>query len=536
MSAPDDHLPEPEKKPATTSARLRMRAMATPPGSGAEGAASRDPGASPAAPKLIRPDSDSIPHLSRMMSKTRRISLWADRIRLTYFSDPAKQMPVRKGERILVQDETNDRLYYVLKGSFSCTITLESDLGTPERLFLYRSLPGGFVGVRSYFSDTGLAVFDATADEDSLVAWIDHTVEAVDVDRFGSFREQFFPVIMQELERRQFRLTRAEKERVSANIRLHKAEDMATLGQFAAGLAHELNNATSVLMSSSQHLGSKLGEYFRKFAPDLSNWFARGMEPEAELSSAEVRAKARELSQKQKVEYETAKDLVRMYGGDIQGKLPKDTASLRDAWMTGRSCRDIMFASKHAANIIHSIKQLSTGGHAVREPMDIADSLAGAVELLRDTLKEVEVQPDIQPGLPLINGNIGEFMQIWLNIMKNAAEAMRDAGTRDPRINLSARHHAGEITVSIADNGPGIPLAVRDTLFQPSITTKAGSRNSMGLGLGLYIVKRLVETYHGRIEVKTDNNGSAFSVFLPLDPDAAARSSFGSGGLSLEEA
>ncbi len=520
MNGGNELSPEPERKP--TAASVRLRQMSAAPDSGRQ------------APKLIRPDSDSIPQLGRMMSKTRRIGLWADRIRHSYFSDPAKQLTVRKGERILTQDETNDRLYYVLKGSFSCTITLESDGGGPERLFLYRSLPGGFIGVRSYFSDTGLAVFDATADEDSLVAWIDHTVEAVDVDRYGSFREQFFPVIMQELERRQFRLTRAEKERVSANIRLHKAEDMATLGQFAAGLAHELNNATSVLMSSSQHLGSILGEYFRHYAPDLAPWFERGREPETELSSAEVREKARTLSQKQRVEYETAKDLVRMYGGEITGKLPRDTDKLRDAWMTGRSCRDIVFASKHAANIIHSIKQLSSGGHAVREPIDIADSISGAIELLRETLKEVEVLTDVQPGLPLINGNLGEFMQIWLNIMKNAAEAMRDAGTGQPRINLTARHAAGEITVSIADNGPGIPLAVRDTLFQPSITTKAGSGNSMGLGLGLYIVKRLVETYHGHIEVKTDQPGSVFSIYLPLDPDAAARSSFGSGGLGLE--
>ncbi len=522
MDGAKDPAPVPEGKPATTSVRLRTRTPA------------QDAGTGPVAPKLVRPDSDTIPQLGRMMSKTRRIGLWADRIRRSYFSDPDKQLTVRKGVRILVQDETNDRLYYVLKGSFSCTITLESDSGARERLFLYRSLPGGFIGVRSYFSDTALAVFDATADEDSLVAWIDHTVEAVDVDRYGTFREQFFPVIMQELERRQFRLTRAEKERVSANIRLHKAEDMATLGQFAAGLAHELNNATSVLMSSSQHLGLKLGEYFRHYAPDLAPWFERGMEAEAELSSAEVREKARVLSQKQRVEYETAKDLVRMYGGEVAGKLPRDTDKLRDAWMTGRSCRDIVFASKHAANIIHSIKQLSSGGHANREPIDLADSIARAIELLRDTLMEVEVRADVQPGMPLINGNIGEFMQIWLNIMKNAAEAMRDAGTPQRRINLTARHEAGEITVAIADNGPGIPLSVRDTLFQPSITTKAGSGNSMGLGLGLYIVRRLVETYHGRIEVETDQAGSVFSIFLPLDPDAAARSSFGSGGLSLE--
>ncbi|MCC8165830.1 MAG: cyclic nucleotide-binding domain-containing protein [Planctomycetes bacterium] len=223
--------------------------------------------------ELRRPASEAIPNLRRLMSKTRRIGIWADRIRHAYFSDPAKRRVVRKGERILTQDVMNDKLFYVEEGSFTCSVLVESSNGERERLELFRVKPGGFVGVRSFFSDAGLAVFDSTADEDSVVCWMDQGTEPVDVGHYGSLREQFFPVIMKELEHRQFRLTWAAKERVSARIRLHKAEDMATLGQFAAGLAHELNNATSVLMSSSQHLGGQLGQYFDRYAPELSAWF-----------------------------------------------------------------------------------------------------------------------------------------------------------------------------------------------------------------------------------------------------------------------
>lgn len=473
---------------------------------------------------LRRPDMEAIPNLRRMMSKTRRIGIWADRIRKEYFSDPVKRMVVKKGEYILHQDVTNDKLYYVVEGSFLCSIMIENSDGEKEHLELFRSYAGGFVGVRSFFADSRLAVFDATAEEDSVVTWIDRETLPVDTDRYGSMREQFFPVIIKELEHRQFRLTKAARERVSARIRLHKAEDMATLGQFAAGLAHELNNATSVLMSSSQHLGRQLGEYFKQFAPDLAPWYEKGTQPEGNLSSIEVRSKARALSQKFRLDYETAKDLVRMVGGDDIKKLPRDLDSIRTAWMTGRSCRDILSASKHATNIIHSIKQLSTGGKRKRELISVPESISEAMELLRDTLKDVDIRTDVQNDLPQIMGNIGELMQIWLNIIKNAYEAMRDSGTPGPRITIKAKQEGDDIVVRITDNGPGIPEELEETLFQPSITSKLeDGANTMGLGLGLYIVNRLVDSYHGRIEV-VNAPQTCFIVYLPLDQKAAEAS------------
>ncbi len=455
--------------------------------------------------------------LARMMSKTRRIGIWSDRIRRAYFSDPEKRMIVRAGDRILRQNEPNDKLYYINEGSFMCSVLVDSAVGEKERLELFRTSPGGFVGVRSFFADAGLAVFDATAECDSVVTWMDHNTRAVDTDRYGSLREQFFPVIIQELEQRQWRLTREAKARVSDRIRLHKAEDMATLGQFAAGLAHELNNATSVMMSSSAHLETQLAAYYKQYAPELSPWFEKGMRPASTLSSADVRTRARELSQRRGIDYEAAKDIVRMLGDGEIGPLPRDVDSLRDAWMTGRSCRDIVTASRHAANIIHSIKQLSSGGHARREPVSVTDSIEQARELLRDSLKGVEVRCDVEDGLPDILGNTGELMQIWLNLMKNAYEAMRDANTPSPRIMISAAAEEGGVCVQIRDNGPGIPDALMDKLFQPRITTKsdAGNNNTMGLGLGLYIVKRLVNNYQGCIEV-TGAPETCFAVHLPL--------------------
>lgn len=458
-------------------------------------------------------ESDSV---RRMMSKTRRIGIWADRICSVYFSDPSKRLEVKRGQNILTHGQPNDRLYYVVEGSFLSTVMAETSTGEKERLEVFTTKVGGFIGVRSFFSDIGLAVLDTTAETDSVVMWMDRDTQAVETDRYGSLREQFFPVIMKELEHRQFRLTRAARERESCRIRMEKAEDMATLGQFAAGLAHELNNATSVLMSSSQHLGTQLAAYFNEIAPHLAPWFMRGMEPAKNLSSAEVRERARAVSKKNGIDYETAKDLVRMMGDDEIGKITGEVEDFRSAWMTGRSCRDILSASRHAANIIHSIKQLSSGTRVRKEPTDVGESIEEARELLRETLKDTEVRVDVQEGLPRVMGNIGELMQMWLNIIKNAYEAMHDAGTPNPTIDIVARKKGEDIVVEIRDNGPGIAHSMRDKLFLPSITTKSGSEQRMGLGLGLYIVKRLVTNYHGQIDVTSDPS-TCFTIRLPVD-------------------
>jgi signal transduction histidine kinase len=466
-----------------------------------------------------RPD-DSV-RLGNAETRAIRDRIWSERIIRAYFSDPARRMKIRRGGKILRQNEPNDKLYYIVEGRFMCSMLVDSPSGDKALLELYPAREGEFVGARSFFSDTGLAVFDAAAECDSVVMWMGRDAGAVDQDRYGSIREQFFPVIMRELEQRQWRLTRVARARVSDRIRLHKAEDMATLGQFAAGLAHELNNATSVLMSSSQHLDRQLLEYFRQYAPDLAPWYERGTRLAGSLSSAEVRARARDVAKRHAIDYESAKDLVRMTGGEEIEAIPRDVESLRSAWMTGRSCRDIVTASKHAAGVIHSIKQLAGGGHARREVVDVAESLEQARELLQDSLKDVEVKMDIEAGLPGIKGNIGELMQIWLNLMKNACEAMRDAHTPSPRITVTAGREGEGVCVRICDNGPGIPQDLQEKIFSPFFSTK-----DKGSGLGLAMTRKIINEIGGKLLLHSQvGHGTLVSIslrpLLAVEDDAA---------------
>lgn len=450
---------------------------------------------------------------------------YLERIRRLYFEDPARRLRLKKGDRLLTQGMPNERLYRVISGECIGGTFVENILGEREKLELFRVAPGGFIGVHSFFAASGLASVTVLADSDSVeLAWIERSTPAVDPETHGNLKEQFFPIVLAEMDKRQLNFHRAAREREDYIKRLHATEAMVSLGQFAAGLAHELNNATGVIMSASEHLCGTLEDFFHAYAPALAPWFARGRSSTLSLSSAEVRAAARGLAQKRGLDYEAAKDIVRMNGADAPESSPAgsldECLKARPAWKAGKSCRDLIMAAGHAADIIHSIKQLSAGGHAPRTMVDIGESVQEAMNLLRNAAQQTEVRIDIAPGLPAVPANKSELMQIWANLIKNALEAQRDGQTPDPRVTVSASMRDRRLCVAVANNGPPFPAELRGRLFQPNMTTKHGTGSSMGLGLGLSITKRLVESHNGSIRLEDGDGETRFVVCLPC-PECA---------------
>ncbi len=116
---------------------------------------------------------------------------------------------------------------------------------------------------------------------------------------------------------------------------------------------------------------------------------------------------------------------------------------------------------------------------------------------------------NIGPELPLIHGFGAELNQVWANIVDNALDAAGEGG----RVDVRATHEGSNVLVRIIDNGPGIPEAIRNRIFDPFFTTKpVGS----GTGLGLDIVRRLVERHNGQIEVRSEPGCTEFRVCLPI--------------------
>lgn len=436
-----------------------------------------------------------------------------DRVVSVYFADPSQRLIIPKGGLLLNQDTPNDRLYYVRSGSFTCTIRDEDEIGDEIQIELFRAEKGSFVGVYSFFSGNPCSFIRATALEDAELAWIDRNTKAVAPEQFGPFRAQFLPVVLEELSKRQLSLSHMARQQEAAQHRLHIAEKMSTLGELSAGLAHEINNAVGVMDRSSDHLRQVLSRLFHETHPALSSWFEAGVSTGQTFSSDVVRKQAKELMARfSGLEYEKAKALARIVGDGAIDTLPKNLDDAIFLWETGRACHDMRIAAAHAANLVRSIKQLGGNGRE-RQSISVADSVREALALLNSNLREVPVELDLDDTLPCIWGNKMELVQVWVNIIKNGWDAMKSARTADPRIRVAVRKHRRAIQVDLANTGPAINPVLLQKLFQPHITTKRGE---MGLGLGLYIVKEIVDRYNGELHVASDEKETCFSVRLPL--------------------
>ncbi|MEP4887582.1 MAG: ATP-binding protein, partial [Alphaproteobacteria bacterium] len=141
--------------------------------------------------------------------------------------------------------------------------------------------------------------------------------------------------------------------------------------------------------------------------------------------------------------------------------------------------------------------------------------------------RNVRFVPLFDPSLPMVFGNRDQLIQVFLNLVKNAAEAVDDQGG-EIRIETRYRHGlrlalpgTGErvdlpIEITIRDNGSGVPADIQPYLFDPFVTSKKN-----GSGLGLALVAKLVGDHGGVIDLESDNTGTAFKVMLPVDDTAA---------------
>jgi len=141
--------------------------------------------------------------------------------------------------------------------------------------------------------------------------------------------------------------------------------------------------------------------------------------------------------------------------------------------------------------------------------------LANTVVVLRAKAKSksVGLRINAEPGLPAVNGFGGELNQIWSNLLDNALDAVNEGGS----VELAANRENDTVVVRVIDNGPGIPEEIRGRIFDPFFTTKPVGK---GTGLGLDIVRRLVQRNNGEIELDSSPGRTEFRVIIPVAPAA----------------
>jgi signal transduction histidine kinase len=321
-------------------------------------------------------------------------------------------------------------------------------------------------------------------------------------------------------------------------------EKMASLGQLAAGLAHELNNPASAVARSAKALVSELDtldEATKRFCLlNLSDTQCfsiaelRDLRADAPVGGSTLEAADREDAL---ADWLSARhiDGVPLEPLAASAFAPTDLEQLSAAVgvqnlgtvlahiSAGQTVRRLASEINAAASRIHALVAAVKGftymdQQSARQPIDVVRGLQDTITVLgsKARTKSVHVELELDADLPRIDGFGGELNQVWANLLDNAIDASRHG-----RVRIIATAPLGKLVVRVIDDGPGVPPAVLARIFDPFFTTKPVGE---GTGLGLDIARRIVQRHHGAIDVISGDQGSEFRVTLPVSQDSTPAS------------
>jgi signal transduction histidine kinase len=183
---------------------------------------------------------------------------------------------------------------------------------------------------------------------------------------------------------------------------------------------------------------------------------------------------------------------------------------LRQRDAEGRSAKHldrIAEQLKVASGIIDGLLDLIRDRPLARAPVSLAEVVAGAAGVVAFP-PEVRFSSDGLEGLPLVEGDARQLRQVLVNLIQNAVQAASPRG----EVRVAGAREGGDVALAVEDSGPGVDPATARRLFEPLITTKA-----QGIGLGLALVKRIVERHGGGVRYEPRPGGGArFLVRLPV--------------------
>ncbi|UCF99091.1 MAG: HDOD domain-containing protein [Spirochaetaceae bacterium] len=197
--------------------------------------------------------------------------------------------------------------------------------------------------------------------------------------------------------------------------------------------------------------------------------------------------------------------IINNYLSILAGKLSGNESAQEDLRIVREEIRRV-------TQIIGELSSFSQGRLSVKEPVDINGILRDLARISQESLQQrskITLELNLDENIPLVSSDSNKLKQVFINLLKNAVEAMSDGGT----ISFDTRHREGEppsIEVLIRDQGSGIPETLQPTLFEPYTSSKGHE------GLGLSIVHSIVKELGGRLTYETGNKGTTFLVQLPL--------------------
>jgi len=271
-------------------------------------------------------------------------------------------------------------------------------------------------------------------------------------------------------------LEKAYEELKSSQMKILQQEKMASIGQLAAGVAHEINNPMSFIASNL----STLEKYVKRLDEFIRTLFA-AVESIPEPGVAESIAEKR-------------------------SQLKVDHV-LKDAKLL---IQESLEGADRVKNIVQELKSFSRMDDEEYKIADINECLERAVTIVWNELKYKTTLKKEYGKLPRTKCYPRQINQVFVNLLINAADAIADKGV----ITLRTWHDGGFIWMQVTDTGSGIAPQNLSRIFEPFFTTKEASK---GTGLGLSITYDIVQRHKGEITVQSEPGfGSTFTVKIPV--------------------
>ena len=267
-------------------------------------------------------------------------------------------------------------------------------------------------------------------------------------------------------------------ERVRIEEMMVQSEKMLSVGGLAAGMAHEINNPLGVILQAVQNL-------FRRVSPGLPANVRAAEECGINLSGLQRYFERREVL---------------------------------------TFLEDIRQSGQRAAEIVSNMLSFSRKAEGEGNAVDIAALLDRTVVLAGSDydlkkhydFRQIEIVRDYDPDVPQVVCQPGRIQQVFLNILRNGAEAMMapEESGRAPQFTLRIGREAGMVRIEIEDNGPGMDEATRKRVFEPFFTTKPpGAGTGLGLSVSYFII---TENHGGTMSVESKEGvGTRFVIGLP---------------------
>ena len=314
-------------------------------------------------------------------------------------------------------------------------------------------------------------------------------------------------------------------------------EKLLSLGKLAAGLAHELNNPSSAVIRSAKTLNERLSD-----VEEATRQLAAAKLSDAQIAAIEAaRAASTGLVSWSTVQRADREDEISAWLSDHDLN-DESAAALADTclaiptldklaenvsgtaleatlqWISAAAAvrtltSEIGTASSRIHELVAAVKGFSYMDHApTPEPVDIRRGIMDTFTMLgaKARSKSIKISTTFADNLSRAYAIGAELNQVWMNLVDNAMDAVGVGG----HVSVSALNEPDSIVVTVADDGPGIPAEIQGRIFDPFFTTKPVGE---GTGLGLDVVRRLLQRHNGSIALESAPGRTVFEIKLPAE-------------------